>query len=85
MLVVPLVGLAAFFFIKESNITNSPQLLDDEIDEVDENDSHSSEVPEMSLAEKWRYLPKLTKYFVPMLICSLLDYMTGQTVGYIEF
>lgn len=83
MLIVPLLGLLAFLFIKETNVTNAPSLLDDEIGE---NDSNTTETPPpMSLSEKWRYLPKLTKYFIPILINCLLEYMIGQTVGSIEF
>lgn len=83
MLVVPLVGLIAFLFTKESNITNSPPLLDDE---TDGNDSHTVEASgPVSLTEKWRYLPQLTKFFIPMLINCLLEYMIGQMVGSNEF
>lgn len=82
MLIVPLVGLVAFSYIKESNITRPASLLDDE---TGDNDSITSEAPPMSLSEKWRYLPKLSVYFIPILINCLFEYMVGQTVSFSEF
>lgn len=83
MLVVPLVGMIAFLLTKESNNANSSPLLDDEIDENDSNTVETS-LP-VSPTEKWRYLPQLTKFFIPMLINCLLEYMIGQMVGSNEF
>lgn len=85
-LVVPLMGLVAFLSIKKSNVTNSSPLLDDETGENDSNIMecpNDTEAPPMSLLEKWRYLPKLSIFFVPILINCLLEYMIGQTVGLI--
>lgn len=87
-LVVPLMGLVAFLFIKESNATNSSPLLDDEIGDSDSNAMecpNDTEAPPMSLSEKWRYLPKLSIYFIPMLINCLFEDMISSTVGVIEF
>lgn len=74
MPVVPLVGIVAFFLIKESDSLSTDSIKDDC------NDSTTTETPPTN-GEKWRYLPKLTKYFIPMLINCLLEYMISQMVS----
>lgn len=83
MLAVPLLGLAAFLFIKEPNDASSSSLLDDE---NGENDSNTTEPPPLlSLSDKLHYLPKMSIFFIPMLINCLLEYMASQTVSLVEF
>lgn len=79
MPVVPLVKLVAFLFIREANAIDLPTLLDNEC--IDESDSIVTETPPMTLIDKWRYLPKLKKYFIPMLINCLFEYFTSQMVS----
>lgn len=86
MLVVPLVEFASFLFIKESNTVESSafdssstiSLIDDDPDSTS---GAMSEATPMSLTEKRQYLPKLTKYFVPLLIACLCEYTISQMVG----
>lgn len=88
MIVIPLLQIVAFLFIKESNATELPisdtssntSLIDEYIDEA----STTSDSPPMTLTEKWQYLPKLTKYFVPLLINCLCEYVITQMVRSIQ-
>lgn len=77
-IIVPLVGLVAFLLIEGPDALSTTSIGDGCID-----DSYSTtkEDPPTTFQEKLRYLPKLTKYFIPMLINCLFEYIIGQTVG----
>lgn len=81
-LLVPLLGLVAFVCIKKSGLVSKAPSKDGCIDEKD---STTEEEPPTTLREKWQYLPKLTKYFIPMLCNCLFEYIISQTVSLVLF
>lgn len=81
MLVVPLIEFVAFLFIHESHATDSST--SDALSTtalIDQSDS-STETSSMTPSEKWQYLPKLMKYFIPLLITALCEYIINQMVN----
>lgn len=87
MLVVPLVELVAFSFIKETNAIDLPtsdssstaSLIDDSTD----GGGTTTETPPMTFSEKREYLPKLMIYFIPLLINYICEYLINQMVSLI--
>lgn len=78
VLVVPLAEIVAFFFVQESNAITSDSMSTTAL--VDEN-GPTIESFTMTFSEKWRYLPKLIKYFIPLLILCLCQYIINQMVS----
>lgn len=90
MIVVPLLQIMAFLFIKESNaieLTISDSLSTESLidDCTDDTSVATSDASPMTASEKWQYLPKLTKYMIPMLINCLFEYCIYQMVSSIQF
>lgn len=89
MLLSPLLQFVAFLFIRTSNAISSTahdssstmSLIDDCTNE----EGATAEIPPMTLTEKWHYLPKLMKYFIPLLLNCLCEYMISQMVSSICF
>lgn len=84
MLIFPLVEFVAFLFIKESNAIDlsttdslsTTSLIDDSTD----TSRPATEAPSLTFAEKRQYLPKLIKYFIPLLICHICKHFIVQLV-----
>lgn len=85
MLIIPLVELVAFLFISESNAINSSVSDSSSTASLIEGDSGASradtEVSSMTLSEKRQYLPKLLKYFNPLLISHICKCIIVQLVS----
>lgn len=85
MLIVPLMELVAFLFINESNAislstsdsASTTSLIDDGSGGTESNTEASS----MTLSEKRQYLPKLMKYFTPLMINYISEYIINQMVN----
>lgn len=83
MLSVPLVEIIFFLFIKESNATeestfdslSTTSLIDSGVSGTD------TEIPSMSFSEKMQYLPKLMKYFGPLCVNFMCQYIVNQMVS----
>lgn len=83
MLVGPLIQIVAFYFIKESNATDS--IITDTSSTtslIDGNGPTTASAP-MTLAEKRQYLPKLMKFMIPLLINCFCEYIISQSVSWI--
>lgn len=79
MLIVPLVELVSFLFINESNAMASNSLSTTSL--IEDGSGTATEAPCMTLSEKWQYLPKLMKYFNPLLINYICEYIINQLVN----
>lgn len=90
MLLVPLVFIIAFYSIKEKNNANvstfipeasssTTSLLDDSLQQSTEIVEESS----LNFSQKILYIPKLLKYFIPMIINYLCEYTMNQ--GLVSF
>lgn len=85
MLIVPLAELVSFLFINETNALASNSSSTTSLIEDGSGDTIAAEAPSMTLSEKWQYLPKLIKYFNPLLINYICEFVINQMVNWIEF
>lgn len=85
MLIVPLMELVAFLFINESNAislsTSDSASTTSLIDDGSGGTGSDTEASSMTLSEKWQYLPKLLKYFTPLCVNYICEYIINQMVN----
>lgn len=87
MIIIPLVELVAFLFITESdaiNLTTSDSSSTTSL--IDSGDSSArrtsaTETLSMTFSEKRQHLPKLMKYFIPLLISHINKCIIVQMVS----
>lgn len=85
MLVVPLIQFVAFLFIRETSATNSSSSDSSSTAPLIDESASATEDRPLTLSEKWKYLPKLMKYFIPLMINCLCEYVVNQMVSSIPF
>lgn len=86
MLVVPLLELVGFLCITETNaldlsITSDSSSTTALIDDSTDGCGTTTDTQPMTFSEKRQYLPKLLKYFTPLLINYICEYLINQMVS----